>query len=84
VLVGHLSGLPTMPLFALPKTVIENFKLNFSSGKQLTESAIKKAFELLTVANANQPLAGATFEVASRWVLGLGPLAPVLGDYRAD
>lgn len=84
VLVRHLSGLPTIPPKALPRPAIEKFKSSFSSGKQLTESAIKMAFELLTAANANQPLAGASLEVASRWVLGLCPLAPILGDYQAD
>jgi hypothetical protein len=84
VLVRNLLDLPAMPPTALPKAAIEKFKLNFSNGKQLAESAIKKSFHLLTNANANQPLAGASLEVASRWVLGLCPLAPVLGAYQAD
>lgn len=84
VLVRHLSGLPAIPPNALSRPAIEKFKSSFSSGKQPTENAIKMAFELLTAANANQPLAGASLEVASRWMLGLCPLAPILGDYQAE
>lgn len=84
VLVRHLLDLPTSPPAALPKVAIEKFKSNFSNGKQLDENAIKKAFELLTATGSNQALAGASLEVASRWVLGLCPLQPVLGAYQAE
>jgi len=84
VLVRCLLDLPTKPLAALAKDAIEKFKFSFNKGSQLPESAVQKAFEFLTIANSRQPLTGTSLAVASRWVLGLCPLAPVLGDYRAE
>lgn len=84
VLVRHLLGLPATPLAALPRDAIEKFKLSFSNANQLSEDALKTVFDLLALSNSNQPLAGAALEVASRWVLSLCPLAPVLGAYQAD
>jgi hypothetical protein len=84
VLVGHLLDLPTGPLAPLSRAAIDKFKLNFNNGPQLPSGATHNVLEILTVANAGKPLEGPVLEVASRWLHGLCPLGPVLGDYHVD
>jgi hypothetical protein len=81
VLVGRLLDQPPAPLAALSKEAIASFKLNFNNGSQLSEMAAYRAFGLLRAASPTGGLQGAALEVASRWVLSLCPLAPVLGAY---
>lgn len=84
VLVRRLLDLAPVPLAPLSKAAIDEFKLNFNDGPQLPDGAEHKVLEMLTIANANKSLEGPALEVASRWLHGLAPLAPVLGDYHAD
>jgi hypothetical protein len=84
VLARHLLDLAPGPLVPLSREAIDKFKLNFNAGPQLPAGATHKALDLLIVANANQALEGPVLEVASRWLHGLCPLLPVLGDYHVD
>jgi hypothetical protein len=81
VLVGRLLGLAPGPLAPLPQAAITKFKLDFSKDPQLPETATHRASEILRAASPTGHLEGAALEVASRWIRGLCPLAPVLGAY---
>ncbi len=84
VLVQSLLRLPTTPLAPLSGAAINNFKLNFNNGHQVTEIALHQAFDILRIVSQNGRLEGPALEVASRWVRTLSPLGPVLGAYRPE
>ena len=82
VLVARLLGGQPSALTMLSLATINNFKQNFNSGPQLSESTALKVMNILRESTRSSTLDGASREVAMRWIAGLHPLGPVLGDSR--
>jgi hypothetical protein len=84
VLVARLLKRRPAPLAALSQRDVADFKKDFNSSMQLSESATFQANAILGHAAPSATLEGPRREVAMRWIASLTPLAPVLGaDPRA-
>jgi len=79
VLVARLQNPSATSLTALTKDAIAHFKVNFNKDAQSMAIASDMARSILRAARPAGGLAGASLEVAERWVRSLCPLGPVLG-----
>jgi hypothetical protein len=80
VLVARLLGTPSPPLAVLSAKAIAKFKHDFNSSSQLTGKAELEATAILRQSSHSATLDGPRLEVASRWIAGLCPLGPLLGQ----
>lgn len=80
VLVGRLLGAAKSPLAPLAEETICKFKQNFSQERQAIESFALRALGIIQETSPSKALAGASREVALRWIGSLWPLGPTLGS----
>ena len=76
---ARLQNPTATSLTALTKDAIAHFKVNFNKDAQSMAIAGDMARSILRAARPAGDLAGASLEVAERWVRSLCPLGPVLG-----